>query len=159
MDASAMTPEPTTVTATHDSSREQWTLTIAAPGWLTMNSRLHWRATAGLTTDWRDRTALTARQAHLPVGQVTRARFDAELRFTRTVRRDPANWHPTLKVIIDALTAGTRTHPGYGFLPDDAPRYLHCQDCPHLSIGARLKPRAFGPLGQVVLTITDLSAS
>jgi hypothetical protein len=129
-----------------------------APGWLTMNGRLYWRKRAEIVADWRTATTLVARSAGLPRSRVKRARFDVVLRFTRGNRRDPINWHPTAKAVLDALTAGTAKHPGYGFLPDDAPQFLHCQDCPHLRIGEPLGVAPFGSLGQLVVTITDLSA-
>lgn len=127
------------------------------PAWLTMNDRMYWRKRASITKDWRNAATVLARSAGMPVGVVTRARFDVTLRFKNPTRRDTVNWHPTAKVILDALTAGSKTHPGYGFLPDDAPRFLHCEECPHIQRGDPLTEK-FGPLGQVILTVTDLSA-
>lgn len=149
-----------------------WVLTINAPtitvrskvtgksnpaaGWLTMNDRRYWRQKAAIAIDWKDATKVAATQVRMPVGIVRRARFDVVLRLGPTRRRDPINWHPTAKAILDALTNGTAKHPGYGFLPDDSPGFLHCSDCPHLSIGEPVERKPFGPYGQVVVTITDL---
>lgn len=140
-----------------------------APLWLTLNKRLHWRAKDRIKKQWRRNTEQAAqavrthdgRTVRLPSGLVTRARIDAMLHFARAAScRDSINWHDTTKVVIDTLTAGTRTHPGWGFLPDDEPtRYLHCEDCPHLRIcPQRLETKPpYGPVGLLVVTLTDLS--
>lgn len=129
-----------------------------AAGWLTMNgSHGSWRERNRLRKAWRDAATAAAMAVRLPRGQVQRARFDAVLRFTRVVRRDTANWHPTIKAAIDALTCGSRAHPGWGFLPDDAPRFLHCEDCPHIRVSpVPLEVKPFGPLGVLELTITEV---
>lgn len=124
-------------------------------GWLTMNgAQGSWRAKHRLRTQWRDAATAAAMAARLPCGEVQKARFDAVFRFARTVRRDPINWHPTCKAVIDALTAGTKKHPGWGFLPDDAPRFLHCEDCPHIRIGPPFDARQGMAPGYLELTIT-----
>ncbi len=129
-----------------------------AAGWLTMNgAQGAWRAKHRLRTEWRALTTAAAMAVRLPKGEVERARFDAVLRFNRGGRRDPINWHPTCKAVIDALTKGTKTHPGWGFLPDDAPRFLHCEDCPHIRIGVPVEALPGRPLGVLELKITDLS--
>src|SRR5689334_17174784 len=94
------------------------------PAWLTMNDRLHWRNVDRRKSEWRELTRRAAEEAGLPMGIATMARLEAHLRFRRRVRRDPINWHPTVKPCLDELVA-------LGFLPDDSPAYLHCQDCPH----------------------------
>jgi hypothetical protein len=145
-----------------------WTLELRAPSvidrrslqpvpaWLTMNGREHWREKANRVKRWRDITWWVASAAKLPNGNVVRARIDIELIFSAPARRDPPNWAPTGKAIVDTLTAGTKRHPGYGFLPDDSPRFLHCQECPHITISPdRCKADAFGPVGLVVVTITE----
>lgn len=130
-----------------------------AAGWLTMNSRMDWRAAMRLKRQWWELAAAAAMAARLPVGQVTRARFDATVHLTAGARRgEPMNWHPTAKVVVDAICAGTKTKRGYGFLPDDAPRFLHCPECPHISISPERVPvEPFKPLGVLVFTVTDLS--
>lgn len=132
--------------------------TKPAAGWLTMNgAQGAWRKKHVLRVAWRAQTTARAMAARLPRGEVQRARFDAVLRFTRGGRRDPINWHPTCKAVIDALTKGTKTHPGWGFLPDDAPRFLHCEDCPHIRIGPPIEAKPARPMGVLELTITDLT--
>jgi hypothetical protein len=130
-----------------------------AAGWLTMNGdKGSWRKKHRLTTEWRNLATTAAMATRLPRGEVQRARFDVSLRFNRAGRRDPINWHPTCKAVIDALTSGTKKHPGWGFLPDDAPRFMHCEDCPHIRVGEPFEARPVGPLGVLELRITDLSA-
>lgn len=167
--------------------RRSWTLTIPAPGdwkldptkskpvwkpapqWLSMNSRLHWRTKDRIKKKWRAATRDAAlavvtgdgRTVRLPEGEVQRARIDVMLHFaTRPARRDLTNWHETTKVVLDTLTRGTVTYPGWGFLPDDEPdRYLHCPDCPHI----RAHPQRldttppYGPVGLLVMTLTDIT--
>jgi hypothetical protein len=136
-----------------------WPLKAAA-GWITMNgAQGSWRKRDNLRKEWQALAAAAALVARLPRGQVTVARFDAVLRFSRVVRRDTTNWHPTVKVVIDSLTKGTKTHPGWGFLPDDSPRFLHCEDCPHLRIGTPFEAAPGRPLGVLELTITALSGA
>lgn len=128
-----------------------------APGWLTMNDRDNRWDHARLVKQWRELATWAARTEHLPVGDVKRARVDVLLAFSAPARRDPPNWHPTAKAILDALTRGTAKHPGYGFLPDDSPQFMHCQQCPHITISdQRLAPAPWGPTGEVVVTLTEL---
>lgn len=67
--------------------------------WITANDRLHWRAKAAHTKEWRDIAAWHARR--LP--QLKQALVVCELRFTDARRRDPANWSPTAKAVIDGF--------------------------------------------------------
>lgn len=143
---------------------QSWTLDLAAPiartrskktgvvrtgpAWLTMNDRLHWRSVDRRKSDWRDATRRGAELAGLPMGRASIARVEAQLRFRRTVRRDPINWHPTVKPCLDELVT-------LGFLPDDSPAYLHCQDCPHLRLG-QLLDRDDPAHGRLVLVVTVL---
>jgi crossover junction endodeoxyribonuclease RusA len=90
----------------------------AKPLSLNEERRLHWRARCGRTDPWRDLTILMARQARL-------ARAVAASPATVTVvipvpdnrRRDPANYYPVTKAVIDGLVKA-------GVWPDDDPRYV-----------------------------------
>lgn len=114
-------------------------------GWLSMNDRFHWRSTAARKKGWQAATRTAAEQVGLPMGYAAKARFEADLMFRRAVRRDPINWHPTVKPCIDELVS-------LGFLRDDTPQYLHCQDCPHLRLGDPLSAKD-GFKGLVVLKV------
>lgn len=140
-----------------------WTLDLAAPtigvrskktrqtrqvpAWLTMNARLHWRATAKRKELWRELVGVRA-AGYVPAGLVQVARFDVRLRFRTSGRRDTTNWHPTAKLILDELVSRD-------FLPDDSPAFLHCEDCPHLRIGERLD-RDDPAAGRLIITATAL---
>lgn len=148
-----------------DTIGRSWTLEIPAPAarqrskatravrtipaWLTMNDRLHWRSVDRRKTDWRASTRRAAAEVGLPMGLASVARFEARLRFRRRTRRDPINWHPTVKPCIDELVE-------LGLLPDDSPAYLHCQDCPHIRLGDPLD-RDEPALGRLELVVTVLA--
>jgi hypothetical protein len=118
------------------------------PAWLTMNDRLHWRSVDRRKTEWRAATSRAADDAGLPMGFAAVVRFEARLHFRRLTRRDPINWHPTIKPCIDELVER-------GLLPDDSPAYLHCQDCPHIRLGDPLA-RDDEALGRLDLVVTVL---
>jgi crossover junction endodeoxyribonuclease RusA len=69
--------------------------------WITANQRLFWRTRATRTKAWRDAAAWQARRAKLP--HLDRALIVCELRFMTNRRRDPANWAPTAKAVVDGL--------------------------------------------------------
>lgn len=69
--------------------------------WLTANQRLFWRVRAVRTRQWRDYAAERARAKELPL--IERARVVCELRFCDARRRDPGNWAPTAKAVVDGL--------------------------------------------------------
>lgn len=67
--------------------------------WITANDRTNWHVKAIQTRLWRDVAAWRSR--HLPT--LRRAHVIAELRFSDSRRRDPANWAPTAKACLDGL--------------------------------------------------------
>jgi hypothetical protein len=90
-------------------------------------------------------------------------RIDVELRFPTAGRRDAANYHGNvIKPLVDAcgpaidtVRGGKRISAvGYGLIPDDTAQYL---DGPYVRLGEPARDKAM-PFGQVVVTITDLSA-
>lgn len=104
---------------------------------------------------WRAHAYDAAVRLGLPVG-LERIRIDAVIRFRDNLHRDVDNYRATLKPIVDALCGRTRYRamaPGLGVIADDTPAYL---DGPHLEFGPPLPTGRSGPLGLVVLTITDL---
>lgn len=146
-----------------------WTLVVPAPcAWLTANDRRDRYTQARLVKLWRTATATYARAAKLPTG-LARVRIDAIARFAPGPPpvRDTANLAPTLKAVVDGLgpartirrtdkTTGAvrRIHAsGHGLIVDDDDAHL---DGPHVSIGAPMPPRQFGPTGQLVLTIREV---
>lgn len=90
----------------------------ARPLSLNEERSLHWRDRHARTQPWCDLTILMARQARL-------ARAVAANPATVTVvipvpdhrRRDPANYYPVSKAVVDGLVKA-------GVWPDDDPRYV-----------------------------------
>lgn len=72
---------------------------LADRDWLTENQRYGWRAKSRRVKQWR--TIGMAHGFSLPT--MTGAYVVAEFRFSDGRRRDPLNWAPTVKAIIDGL--------------------------------------------------------
>lgn len=110
-----------TAPATRPDSDAPWVLTLAGnrPELLTANGRVHWRVRAARTRYWRSLTLLQAR-SRLNTGTWQRlqsARIEIRLDWPDARRRDPANWAPTAKAIVDGLVDA-------GLLPDDDHTHL-----------------------------------
>lgn len=90
-------------------------LTVTAPDGpaLTSNQRLHYRAQAQLTRNWRLRTALLARhEKPIPHAHVT-----YWVHATTNRRRDVGNYYPTVKACLDGIVDA-------GVLDDDSDKYV-----------------------------------
>jgi len=124
-------------------SIRQWTVTIPAPApWLSANQRRDLRRQTPDRRAWRDAGKVYATLANLP--KLQHVHLVAVLRFGSNRRRDPHNYYPTLKALVDGLV-------DYGLVPDDSHEYLVGPD-------VRYGPVAAGKgLGEVVLTVTDLA--
>jgi hypothetical protein len=160
-----------------------WRLLVPAPcQWISANDGLHWGARDRLATRWRETTHLLLvglHGPHRPPKGLARVRVDVELHFRDRRPRDAANYHPTVKPVVDALgppfvrPPSRLRHrgasaPGYGLIPDDTPAHL---DGPHVTIGRLWREVAPGPPprpgsaasfarrrpGGLTVTITDLS--
>lgn len=121
-------------------------------------TRMHWAVYAKHVRIWRAETnrAASGRVMRVDGGirrydalrrGMTRARIDAEIHFADAKIRDEANYHATVKPIVDELAA-------WGMLPDDDKRYV---EGPFVTIGTPLRAGRLGRAGVVMLTITDLS--
>lgn len=88
-----------------------WAITLA-PGTqlLNANQRLHYHAQAARAAWLREQAGWLARQQQIP--PISRARIVCELLAPDNRRRDPANWAPTAKAMVDGLVDA-------GVLPDD----------------------------------------
>lgn len=85
----------------------------------TANGREHWRRRAKLTRFWREYAHIRAR-SELNLGRwqpVERAHITITIDWPDQRRRDPANWAPTAKAIVDGLVDA-------GVLPDDDHRHV-----------------------------------
>lgn len=133
----------------HELQLAVWRMRIPAPcQWINANQRIHWSRRALLTRAWRSAAAAWAHDAKLPRG-LTSVAVVAYLRFPDRRRRDPHNYYPTLKAVIDGLV-------DYGLIPDDNARHL---SGPDIRIAAPLEGRGYGPAGEVVLTVQELDAA
>jgi Holliday junction resolvase RusA-like endonuclease len=128
----------------------------AKPLSLNEERRLHWRDRTARTAPWRDLTILMARQSRL-------ARAVLAVPATVTVvipvsdhrRRDPSNYYPVVKAVIDGLVAA-------GVWPDDDPRYLRVTEPvlthdPDASIRIQLDGRPFDDPDAQAPAVTDVA--
>ena len=77
---------------------------------ITLNQRHHWATHARLVKEWRTAGMLYARKAR--IGPQPPSRIAVTLPVTGRRRRDPHNWTPTVKAIVDGLVDA-------GVWPDD----------------------------------------
>lgn len=83
--------------------------------WITANQRLFWRVRSVRTKEWRKAAHDQAKAQQLP--HIEKAAVVAEMRFADARRRDPANWAPTAKAIVDGLVdAGVFTDDNYRYV-------------------------------------------
>ncbi|MEU4331351.1 hypothetical protein [Nonomuraea dietziae] len=106
---------------------------------LNANDRTHWRAQRPLKKNLRDTACWLARAAKIPAMQ--RARMVGVFEPPDNRRRDPANWAPSWKAVVDGVVDA-------GVLPDDNSKYL---EGPYPELGE------VHPKGRLVLYIYDLS--
>lgn len=100
-------------------------------GWASMNHRGHWSIGYRAVAAWRADAYKAYERARLPKG-LDHVYVEVELRFADRVHRDPANFEPTIKAVIDALQPTTSkisngklvVSLGWGVIPGDDPRYL-----------------------------------
>jgi hypothetical protein len=87
---------------------------------LTANQRLHWRERAARTQILR-LNAAKLQQSTEHRHHFERAHCIYVLGFPDSRRRDPANWQPTVKALIDGLVSGPAHFNGFRWplLPDD----------------------------------------
>lgn len=99
---------------------------------MTSNKRWGWQEKAARTAGLRTLAATRWHDAHR-VGHaqpLDRAECWATLIFRDHRRRDAANWHPTLKAVLDGMVDGTRhlkalwRDQWQPLLPDDSTAYL-----------------------------------
>lgn len=88
----------------------------AGGGWVTLNQRQHWRVKARLTKHYRQLGQVMSLHARLP-RLATPAYLIAELRFASAHRRDPHNWVPTAKAVLDGMVDA-------GVFPDDDHKHV-----------------------------------
>jgi crossover junction endodeoxyribonuclease RusA len=116
---------------------------VPSCGYMTMNLRDHWRTKAAKTKAWREATcggtlwgAYADLSHHTPPAEL---HFEMEVPDKR--RRDPHNYYPTIKAIVDGLVDAQ-------LWPDDTPEWVHTNEPTFVVVG-----RNQGPL-TVTVTIT-----
>lgn len=82
---------------------------------LNMNREKHWAERARLVKTWRHWAHIHARNTHQ--GQLAPAIVYVTLPVPDRRRRDPHNWSPTVKAIVDGLVDA-------GWWPDDTPEWV-----------------------------------
>ena len=82
---------------------------------LTMNQRHHWRTARATARGWRTATAYVAQALQVPPQPAALVTVRLEVR--RNLRRDPHNYFPTVKPIIDGLVDAK-------VWPDDTPLWV-----------------------------------
>lgn len=116
-----------------------WSITLEANvPLLTANDRLHRYAQASRISDLRTVAAWMAVKQRIP--KITYAHVLGYLLVTDERRRDPANWQPTAKALLDGLAGDPRQGPSAQILPDDSSRYVLG---PHLAIAPGQRTRGF----------------
>lgn len=103
------------------------------------NDRGHWSKGYRVKKELRKTACLLTRAAKIPTMQ--RASIVGVFEPPNRQPRDPANWYPSFKAIIDGMVDA-------GMLPDDNSKHL---DGPDMRLGE------IHPKGRLVLYVTDLS--
>lgn len=102
----------------HTPTRVQFSM-ISAPC-LTMNQRLHWTKQRELARRWRYAAGIYARLAEAPKG-LPRSMVQVSFPVKQQRRRDPHNWAPTVKAIVDGLVDAQ-------VFEDDSSEYVLVED-------------------------------
>lgn len=108
---------------------------------MSMNDRDHWRAKAKMTKQWRAAANCAANSAHPGQSRLGPSIVHIVFPVRDRRRRDPHNYYPTVKAIVDGLVDA-------GVWPDDTPEWVTTTE-PTLTTTALT----------VTITITDRAAS
>ena len=95
---------------------------------LTLNQRMHWAQKAKLTAAWREAAFYAAKQARLECRVPYLVTVVIPVKDRR--KRDPHNWFPTVKPIVDGLVDA-------GVWPDDNSDWVTTTE-PRLEPGGEL---------------------
>jgi len=116
--------------------------------WLSANDRVHWAVKARITKAWRDAARKAATAADVKALGWQRVHVEARLHFADDLRRDPANYQPTLKAAVDGLVDA-------GLIADDSWRYLDGPDARLGESTGRTRP-GHPCKAAVTFVVTDL---
>ena len=113
---------------------------------LNENHRHHWASVAARRRELRRWAAHLAAATRAP--RLGRARVTATVRLSSHGRRDPLNWAPTVKPLLDGLVDA-------GVLPDDDAAHL---EGPYLTTDPTRSPRRLGrATTTIVLRVYDIT--
>jgi hypothetical protein len=103
---------------TAPAERGPWVFEFVAPDRLmNMNERLHWTTQRRRARNWRN-AARRAMPWYIPEGSyLPPSIVQIELPVLGNLRRDPSNWYPTVKHIVDGLVDAH-------LWPDDTPQWV-----------------------------------
>jgi hypothetical protein len=109
---------------------------------LNMNDKAHWSKRSPIVAEWRK--AAWAHAVNAKLGQLGPSIVTVALPVKGNIRRDPHNFTPTLKAIIDGLVDAK-------LWPDDNSNWVSTEE-PSLCVGARfvvvsIRPREPLPQG------------
>lgn len=102
---------------------------------------MHWAAARRQTRPWRDTTCWLAMQARLATAVAgAPATITVHLPVGDHRRRDPANFYPTVKAVVDGLVLA-------GVWPDDTPQFVTVNEPvlwhePHAEVRLELRAAA-----------------
>lgn len=102
-----------------DARRPVWSrdFTMLATEALSLNAKKHWAVEAARVRELRTLGYFEARRSGDPAPSLRRALIFVTVLFSTRGRRDPHNFTPTVKPIVDGLVRA-------GLLPDDDSRHL-----------------------------------
>lgn len=124
-------------------SPRTWVACILAPTtYMTMNDREHWRPHAAKVKLWRKAAHRVARAEWL--AQLPPCHVGIVLEVPDRRRRDPHNYYPTIKALVDGLVDA-------GLWPDDTPDYVTTHE-PMFRVTKRGQPQ------YVHITLTERTA-
>lgn len=140
-----------------------WSITIVAPcEWLTMNKvlgTLHPMARSRIVAQWRRAACAAANVAMLPTG-LDHVLIEPVAHFRgRAPVKEAPNLAPTIKACVDGLGPQRRTKtgttPGHGLVSDDDDKHVTLAQT---VIGDKLPAKPYAPVGELVLTITEVTS-
>ena len=95
-------------------------ITFAQPdATLNLNDRMHWAPRSRIVANWRKAAYFAALLHKVP--RLGRSLVSVTLPVRDRRKRDPGNWAPTVKPIVDGITDA-------GVWPDDDSRYVVTQE-------------------------------
>ena len=109
---------------------------------MSMNDRMHWREYRRQSAAWRSGACVYALEQIRPPRRLGPSLVELVLPVVGNLRRDPHNYAPTLKHVVDGLVDA-------GLWPDDTPEHVRTLE-PRLTVVNRAESRT--ALVQIIIT-------